>query len=63
MVAQVIQGHAVQIAAQILGSGDLAAAEFLKRSNGGILQDVRGELRIAHPAQDQRTETRKVAID
>src|SRR5437762_7982962 len=63
MIPQVIESHAVKITAQILRVSDLSAAELLERRDSGVLQNVRGNLCIANPPQDQRPKTRIVAID
>ena len=63
MIPQVVESHAVEIAAQILGVGDLSAAQLLERRDCGVLKNVRGHIRIANPPQDQRSKAGIVAID
>ena len=53
----------IEIAAEILGVRDLAAAQFLERGDRGILQDVRRDLGVAHAPEDQRAQPGVVAID
>src|SRR5438132_11531797 len=63
MIPQVIESHAVKITAQILRVREHSAEELLKRTEVGGLQNVRGNLGIANPPQDQGPKTRIVAID
>lgn len=63
MVAQVIQGHTVQIPADVFRMGDFSAAKFLERRDGGVLENVRRDLRIPHASQDQGAQAGIVAID
>jgi len=63
MVAQVVERDAVEVSAEVLGMGNLSRAQLLERRNGGVLQDVRRDFRIAHPPQYQCTKTGEVTID
>jgi len=63
MISQMIQCHAVEIPAQVLGVGDFSPAEFLECRDSGVLKNVRGQLWIANTPQDQRAKTGIVAID
>jgi len=58
-----VDGDSIKVAAEIFRMRDLAAAQFLERRDGGVLQDVRGDLGIAHAPQDQRAQPGIVAID
>ena len=63
VIAQMIQCHPIEIAAEILRAGDLPHAQLLERRDGRVLQNVSRHLGIAHPPQDQCTKAGKVAID
>jgi CHAT domain-containing protein/tetratricopeptide (TPR) repeat protein len=63
VISQVVKGYTVEIATQILRVGDLSAAKLLERRDRGVLQNICGHLRIAHPPQDERAKAGIIAID
>jgi len=63
MVSQVVEGHAVEIPAEVLRVGNFPPAQLLESGYRGVLQNIRRDIRIPHPPQDQRAKTGIVAID
>jgi CHAT domain-containing protein/tetratricopeptide (TPR) repeat protein len=62
VISQVVKCHTIEISAQILRVCDFSSTKLLERCDRGVLQNVRGHLRIAHPPQDQRAKAGIVAI-
>ncbi len=62
VVSQMVEGDSIQVPSHALRMSDFAASQFLQRCDGGVLKNIRGDLWIANPPQDQRTQSRVVPI-
>lgn len=63
MIAQVVEGHAVEIPAQLFRMSNLSGAQLLESGDRCVLQNVGRDLRIAHAPQNEGAKSRIVAID